>query len=231
MPRASERLEPVTRRTYTSSRERLLRLGELGPFFEGKHAMQVFGWTSKTTAQYLWGWAKQGLIRQLGGKSDIFFNLVAHPGAEAHLEAAIRTAMPGATVGARTVLHAAGVTTQRPGRLNLLVRPGERRLRIDAAEIEARPPRWWAAIDLTRSVAPATEVALARLRTGAALADAASTGAIAPDDVGFDQVPVSEAGRAIRLLKLLDPAPGKTTSLESAYRRVWEATIARGTPA
>ena len=63
--------------TYTSARERLLKLAGFGPFFEGRHAMQLFDWTPKTAAHYLWLWQKQGLVKPLGGKSDVFFNRVA----------------------------------------------------------------------------------------------------------------------------------------------------------
>ena len=71
---------------YVSGRDRLLKLGELGPFFEGKHAMQVFDWNSKTAAQYMYLWSRQGLVSPLGGKSDIYFNLVADRRATEHFE-------------------------------------------------------------------------------------------------------------------------------------------------
>ena len=115
------------KQTYTSARERLMKLADFGPFFEGRHAMQVFDWESKTAAHYLWLWQKQGLVKPLGGKSDVFFNLVADYAAQNHIEAAIRRVMPGTVVGALNVLNEAGITTQRPGTLQLLVRPDEPR--------------------------------------------------------------------------------------------------------
>jgi hypothetical protein len=217
-------------KSYTSSRERLLKLGELGPFFEGRHAMQVFGWSSKTAAQYMWLWARQGLVKPLGGKSDIFFNLVADTNAEAHLEEAIRTVMPGAVVGAHNVLHAMGLTTQRPGRLHLLVRPDERRVSIEDADIEARPATWWAVMDIAQALEPGTEATLSRLRAGAALADAATTAAVAPDDIDFAEVKPADRRHAVGLLALLNAPmqPGRARSFEAAYRQAYDAALARG---
>jgi hypothetical protein len=208
-------------RTYTSSRDRLLRLGDLGPIFEGQHAMQIFGWSPKTAAHYLWSWAKKGLVKPLGGKSDVFFNLVADPRSANHVEAAIRRAMPGAVVGTRNVLHAAGVTTQRPGQLHLLVRPDERRLSIAGASVETRPASWWSIIDAARAIEPGTAEVLARLRPGAAVADSAASGAFAPDDLDFDELSPAERQRAARLLATFARSR-KRLPLDEGYRQVWE---------
>lgn len=218
-------MTPVRR--YTSGRDRLLRLGELGPFFQGAHAMQLFGWDSKTAAHYMWLWGNQGLVRSLGGKSDVFFNLVADHRATDHLEQAIRRAMPGAVVGARSVLHAAGVTTQRPGMLDILVRPDERVVSIDEdlATVEPRSLRWWTAIDMTRSIDPGDEERLARLRPGAAIADSALSRILAPDDLDFDEVRGAERKRALGLLALLAGHGKRAISLVDAYRQAWEAGV------
>jgi hypothetical protein len=219
-------------RTYTSARERLLQLGNLGPFFEGRHAMQLFGWSSKTAAHYMWLWAQQGLVRPLGGKSDIFFNLLVDADAVAHIEEAIRTVMPGAVIGAHNVLHAQGLATQRPGRLHLLLRPDERKVTIEDAQLDVRPARWWAVMDLAHAVEPGSEKVLARLRPGAALADAATTGAVAPDDIDFAELTATERRRAMKILMLLEPRladrAARTAGLERAYRRGYEAALERG---
>lgn len=213
----------MSARIYTSARERLIRLGELGSFFEGRHAMQIFNWTSKTAAQYLWTWSRQGLVKPLGGKSDIFFNLVADPRAPDHVEAAIRRVMPGAVVGFANVLHSAGITTQRPGMLHLLVRPDERRLSIEGAEVEPRPPTWWSAVDSAGSVDPGTEETLARLRIGAAVADSALSGGLAPDDIDLAEISPTERRRALKLLTLLGPDAPHTSDLERLYAAAWQA--------
>ena len=125
---------------YTSARARLLRQAEFGPTFQGAHAMQLFGWRPKTAAHYLWLWSKQGLVKPLGGKSDLFFNLAADPAAGSRIEAAIRRVMPGAVVGPLNVLNESALTTQRPGTLQLFVRREDRRFSIAAAQVESRPP-------------------------------------------------------------------------------------------
>lgn len=206
------------KRTYTSGRDRLMRLADFGSFFEGRHAMQVFDWSPKTAAHYLWLWSRQGLVKPLGGKSDVFFNLVADYAAENRIEAAIRRVMPGAVVGPLNVLHESGLTTQRPGTLQLLVRPDERQFKIAAAQVESRPPSWWAAIDLANGVDPGSEEFLARLTQGAAIADSAlSRGGLDPDDIDFEAATPTERRRALRILKILSPAVSPSATLEETY--------------
>lgn len=213
--------------TYTSARARLLKLGELGPLFEGQHAMQIFGWDSKTTAQYMYLWSKQGLVSPLGGKSDVYFNLVADPNATSHFEAAVRRAMPGAVIGGHNVLHAAGLTTQRPGEIQLLARPDERKLSITGAELETRPHNWWRVMDASAAFDPGSETALARLKPGAALADSAlSAGGLAPDDIDFDAVLPADRRLALRILGHLSLVQGKTYDVDSAYTKAWTASAA-----
>lgn len=211
-----------SKRRYTSARERLLQLGRFGPFFQGSHTMQLFGWSPKAAAHYLWLWSRQRLVKPLGGKSDVFFNLVADPSAENHVEAAIRRVMPGAVVGPFNVLHDSGVTTQRTGSLQLLVRPNERRFSIDGAQVETRPPSWWMAIERVKGTDPGGEESLARLLPGAAIADSAMSGAFDPDDIDFDAVEPSERRRAIRMLKVVG-SPVWPGELERSYTAAWLA--------
>lgn len=212
------------KRTYTSARNRLMRLADFGPFFEGRHAMQVFDWSPKTAAHYMWLWSRQGLVKPLGGKSDVFFNLVADSAAENRIEVAIRRVMPGAVVGPQNVLHESGLTTQRPGTLQLLVRPDERQFRIAAAQVESRPPSWWAAIDLASGVEPGSEEFLARLTLGAAIADSAlSRGGLDPDDIDLEAVKPVERRRALKILKMLSPMNLPTASLEESYIVAWRS--------
>jgi len=212
------------RRTYTSARDRLMKLAEFGPFFEGRHAMQVFDWTPKTAAHYLWMWARQALVKPLGGKSDVFFNLVADYAAENRIEAAIRRVMPGAVVGLLNVLNESGLTTQRPGTLQLLVRPDERQFTIDAANVESRPATWWSAVDLANGIEPGNEEFLARLTQGAAIADSAlSPGGLDPDDIDFEAVKPAESRRALKILRMLSPVDSRSSNLEESYTATWNA--------
>ena len=212
------------RRTYTSARDRLMRLADFGPFFEGKHAMQVFDWSPKAAAHYLWLWARQGLVKPLGGKSDVFFNLVADRTAENRIETAILRAMPGAVVGPLNVLNESGLTTQRPGTLQLLVRPDERQFTIVGAKVQSRPPTWWSAIDRANGIEPGNEESLARLTPGAAIADSAlSPGGPDPDDIDFEAVKPAERRRALKVLRMLSRARSPSANLEESYTAAWSA--------
>lgn len=210
-------------RTYVSARERLLALGQFGPVLEARLLTQMFNWTPKAAAHYLWLWSRQGLIAPLGGKSGVFLNLVADPQAGDHIEAALRRAYPGAVIGAANVLHQAGVTTQRAARLQLLLRPDEPQGVLDVADVHPRSATWWAAIDTAKGVAAGTEEALARLTVGAALADAAYSKILAPDDIDFDEVPAGESRRAIRILRALTTLIPEGADLPAAYATAWLA--------
>ena len=205
--------KPQPRKKYVSARERLKELGRFGPFFEGRLAMQLFGWSARTAAHYLWLWKADGLIKALGGKSDIYFNLVTDPDSGRYLEAAVRRAMPGATLGARNVLHAAGITTQRPAVLHLLTRPAAPSYAIDHVDIAPRRARFWNAVDTVRGRSPGTATGLPRLSIGAALADSAlDIGGLAPDDIDFDEV----SGKNTRMLRRLLEKMGVRGLIESA---------------
>ena len=204
--------KPQARKKYVSARQRLKELGRFGPFFEGRLAMQVFGWSAKTAAHYVWLWQDDGHVKALGGKSDIYFNLVTEPDFERYLEAAVRRAMPGATLGARNVLHAAGITTQRPGVLHLLTRPAAPTYAIDNVDIAPRRARFWSAVDALRGRSPGTATGLPRLSVAAALADSAlDISGLAPDDIDFDEV----SGKDTRILRRLLELMGVRDLIES----------------
>ena len=200
------------RKKYVSARERLMELGRFGPFFEGRLAMQLFGWSARTAAHYVWLWQNEGLVKALGGKSDVYFNLVTGPDSGRSLEAAVRRAMPGATLGARNVLHAAGITTQRPGVLHLLTHPAAPTYAINHADIAPRRARFWKAVDSVRGRSPGTATGLPRLSIAAALADSAlDVSGLAPDDIDFNEV----SGKDTRMLRRLLDEMGVQNLIES----------------
>ena len=215
----------AARAPYTSSRDKLLELASEGPFFEGRLARLKFNWDSKTASHYLWRWADRDLVKPLGGKSDLYFNLVAFPGSGHDLEPAIQRVMPGAIVGGDAVLHDAGISTQRVTKLPILVRPDERAFAISDAMIERRPVAWWRTTDaFPRAFVPAAEYRLCRLSVAAAIADSATSGTgLAPDDLYFDEVRTSDGKSAIKLIGLLTGESWLELDLAKAYRRVWEA--------
>jgi hypothetical protein len=63
----------MTKRIYTSA---ISRLGTLPEVFTGSNVTVLMGWKSGICSSYLAQWRKAGLIKSLGGRSDVHMNLV-----------------------------------------------------------------------------------------------------------------------------------------------------------
>jgi len=90
-----------------SAIERLLSLPLL---FRGSDLTVRFQWTSKTASHYLYLWKQRGLVRGLGGHSDVFANLLKSPAP--NWEKALLMAMPSAIIVGVEALRRMGWTTQ-----------------------------------------------------------------------------------------------------------------------
>lgn len=104
-------------RKQISAIERLL---SLPPIFRGSDLTVRFQWTSKTASHYLFLWKQRGLVRGLGGHSDVFANLLTNPAPS--WEQALVMAMPSATVVGVEALRRAGWTTQAQRKPTVAVR-------------------------------------------------------------------------------------------------------------
>lgn len=176
-------------RTYTSAVKRLQDVPET---FTGGDLTMLFGWTSQVASTYLANWKRAGLVKSLGGRSDVHMNLVANR--QANPELALVRAYPMAVKVGADVLREAGWTTQIPSRPEVAVpRPGPI-YTIDGFDLRGRSQKWYSVARPGMSVSPGR---LARLRPAWALADMVARaldgrvhGAwlLAPDDLDLTAV-------------------------------------------
>lgn len=174
--------------TYTSAFE---RLQDLPATFNGPTLTAKFRWTSSAASNYLATWRRAGLIRSMGGHSDLHLNLVADP--NPNLEAALRQLYPQAVKLGADVLREAGWTTQII-RLPEVAVPSDARLfKLNDFSLVARGAQWFERVR-PGTTDPAPD-ALRRLRPAWALADMISRSMdrrckdgwlLAPDDIDLD---------------------------------------------
>lgn len=86
------------------------RLRSLPALFRGADLTIRFGWTSQTASHYLYLWKARNFVQGLGGKSDVFANLIVGPNPE--WDQAVQMAMPSAVYVGVEALRRAGWTTQ-----------------------------------------------------------------------------------------------------------------------
>lgn len=145
------------------ARERLQRLPEV---FTGPELAACFGWKSGIASTYLANWRAAGLIKSLGGRSDVHMNLVVNP--QVNPEAALRRAFPLSCRLGVDVLREAGWTTQIPSVPEVAVPSDGPLYAVQDFELVSRSPGWF------RKVLPGVEFvsgAVDRLRPAWALAD------------------------------------------------------------
>lgn len=105
------------------------RLLSLPPLFRGSDLTVRFQWTSKTASQYLYLWKLRGLVKGLGGHSDVFANLLKSPAP--NWEQALLMAMPSAIVVGVEALRRAGWTTQIQRKPTVAVRADQSIFSLD----------------------------------------------------------------------------------------------------
>jgi len=153
----------MAERTYTSAIARLRLLPEI---FTGSDMTVLFGWKSAIASSYLAQWRKAGLVKSLGGRSDVHMNLVRNP--QADPEHALRRAFPTAVKVGVDRLRAAGWTTQIAARPEVAIPSSSSRYSVEGCDLVTRPAQWF------QTVKPGTVQApegLDSLRPAWALAD------------------------------------------------------------
>jgi len=153
----------MAERNYTSAIERLRVIPEV---FTGSELTVLFGWKSAIASSYLANWRKAGLVKSLGGRSDIHMNLVRNP--HINPELALRRAFPLAILVGVDRLRAAGWTTQIPTLAEVAIALTSSRYSIDGFALTVRPEKWF------QTVKPGVEKVaegIDRLRPAWALAD------------------------------------------------------------
>ena len=128
----------MSQSTYTSAVQRLADMPEV---FTGGDLSTVFGWKSAITSNYLANWRKNGLVRALGGRSDVYMNLVRNR--QVNPEAALRRAFPNAVKVGVDVLREAGWTTQIPTMPEVAVPTSSALYTLHDFELTTRPNKWF----------------------------------------------------------------------------------------
>ncbi|MFG1344938.1 hypothetical protein V5F59_08595 [Xanthobacter autotrophicus DSM 431] len=164
------------------------RLQSLPAVFRGADLTVRFQWTSKTASQYLYLWKRRGLVKGLGGHSDVFANLVKSQYPD--WEQAVVKAMPSAVVFGVESLRQSGWTTQIPTRPTVAVKASHSVFEVEPYEIVPRSDKWFAT---TAKGVHRERVSLRVLRPAWALADMLQSEGwgkcgLWPDDVEWDEV-------------------------------------------
>jgi hypothetical protein len=128
----------MAERTYTSAIARLRLLPEI---FTGSDLTVLFGWRSTIASSYLAQWRKTGLVKSLGGRSDVHMNLVRNP--QATPEMALRRAFPTAVKVGIDRLRAAGWTTQIAARPEVAISANSTRYSVEEFDLVIRSGQWF----------------------------------------------------------------------------------------
>lgn len=150
-------------KTYTSASKRLEALPEI---FTGSDLTMLCGWSSQIASTYLANWRKAGLVRSLGGRSDVHMNLVRNR--HVNLEAALRRVFPLAIKVGADILREAGWTTQIPSLPEVAVPQPGPIYAVAGFALTGRPNKWFAKV--APGVQP-VEDGLMRLKPAWALVD------------------------------------------------------------
>lgn len=170
------------------------RLRQLPALFRGGELTLGQGMSSATASQTLWRWKQAELVEPLGGKADVFANLLVAPHPD--WDAAVRMAMPSSIIVGIEALRRAGWTTQIPARPEVAVRADHvTYLAIDRFQVLPRSADWFAAIEpgVQRPIANSAGL----LAPAWALADLLARDGweacgLAPEDIEVDAVEASD---------------------------------------
>jgi hypothetical protein len=128
----------MSQSTYTSAVQRLAIMPEV---FTGGDLGTLFGWKSAIASNYLANWRKSGLIRSLGGRSDVHMNLVRNR--QINPDMALRRAYPNAVKVGVDVLREAGWTTQISTTPEVAVPTATALYAVQDFELTTRTDKWF----------------------------------------------------------------------------------------
>lgn len=123
---------------YTSAVKRLADLPEV---FSGTDLTVKFKWTSGTASSYLAQWKKSGLVKSLGGRSDVHMNLVVNR--MPNTDMALRYCYPRAVRIGLDVLRQAGWMTQIPTRVDVAISKAAHLYDIQGYNLSPRTEKWF----------------------------------------------------------------------------------------
>ncbi|MEO5795632.1 MAG: hypothetical protein ABIP34_12100 [Rhodoferax sp.] len=117
------------------------RLADLPEVFTGRDLTAKFQWPSAIASTYLGNWRKAGLVRSLGGHSDVHMNLLRSP--QVSTELALRRAYPEALKIGADVLREAGWTTQIMQQPEVAVMSTSPLFQLDGYTLQRRSLAWF----------------------------------------------------------------------------------------
>ena len=217
----------MSERYYTSATQRLSTVPEV---FTGSDLTVLFGWKSAVASTYLALWRKAGLVKSLGGRSDVHMNLVQNR--HVSTEQALRRAYPRAIKLGVDVLRQAGWMTQIPSSVDVAIPKSSSLHHIEGFNLKQRSDTWF-----ERVAAGVSKVSIGvnQLQPAWALADmvaraqdrrVADAWLPDPDDLDMDAV---FADRALPVATLaLDAALSEPDDYEAIYTAWFESRLHRG---
>lgn len=135
-----------------SRRNSVQMLRQLPGVFDISDMAAVLGLTHKDATQYCWRWNRDELIKRIGGRTGVFYNLIVEANFETLISDAVRKALgdrPTILIGA-SALNSAGWTTQMPRQYELAVlttRIIRTTPQIDGVSFAPRSERWFSLVD------------------------------------------------------------------------------------
>lgn len=211
-------------KSYVSA---LARLDALPAVFTGSDLTAAFQWSSTTASTYLANWRKAGLVKSLGGRSDVHMNLLRNR--QAHPEAALRRVLPLATRVGADVLREAGWTTQILHTPEIAVPQSGPLFSVDGFHLSARADKWF---QKTAAGTHDVQEGLRQLRPAWALADMVSRALdkrvknawlLAPDDIDMHEAE-ADPDMAMALAAFnLAPATGTRLGYDELYDQLTDA--------
>jgi len=122
------------------------RLAELAPVFTAQDLRFRFGMSANAARVMLSRWHRRdAFVKPLGGRSEVYFNLLRDPNWHAHFELALKLTVPHAiTIGQSAYSH--GWTSQLPTARHLAVPAGVQLFTIDGCQFHVRRREWFVAI-------------------------------------------------------------------------------------
>jgi len=151
------------------------------------------GWKPRFAREQLYRWKRQGLVRGLGGQSEVYANLVVSTYPD--WEMGLRMVMPTAVVSGLEVLRRAGWITQIPYLVTVSVSAADRVCSVNRFEVNVEGPEWFDAV--AGGIRSGEGVALPSLAPAWALADLVRREGwcecgIGPDDIYWDLLTISD---------------------------------------
>jgi hypothetical protein len=164
----------------------------LPAIFRGSDLTMRNDWSSRRASHYLYLWQRRNLVAALGGKSDVYANMLACR--DPNWEEALLKAMPTAAVIGLEALRRAGWITQIPTLATVAVSKAMPTHKVKHFAVSTKTAGWFERSQPGLEPSQAPGVALPCMHPAWALADLAATHGLGvqsgvwPDDLDADAI-------------------------------------------